>query len=57
VWTLAIAQNLNIRDMASLVAPYPTLGETGKRAAISYFTPGLASPRLRRIIAWLRRWG
>jgi pyruvate/2-oxoglutarate dehydrogenase complex dihydrolipoamide dehydrogenase (E3) component len=57
LWTLAIAQNLNIRSMASLVAPYPTLSEISKRAAISYFGPSLMSPLLRRIIVWLRRWG
>ncbi|MGZ5834674.1 MAG: dihydrolipoyl dehydrogenase family protein [Xanthobacteraceae bacterium] len=56
-WTLAVTQRLNIRNMAELVVPYPTLGEIGKRAAISFYTPSLTNPRLRRFIAWLRRWG
>ena len=56
-WTLAIAQKLNIRAMTSIVLPYPTLSEIGKRAAIDYFTPSLAKPIVRRIIAWLRRFG
>ena len=46
-----------IRAFADLVVPYPTLAEIGKRAAIDYFTPGLTSPWVRRIIAWLRIFG
>jgi len=56
-WTLATAQKLNIRAMTSIVLPYPTLSEIGKRAAIDYFTPSLTKPIVRRIIAWLRRFG
>jgi pyruvate/2-oxoglutarate dehydrogenase complex dihydrolipoamide dehydrogenase (E3) component len=56
-WTLAINQGLNIRAMTAFVVPYPTLAEIGKRAAIAYFTPGLTSPWVRRIIAFLRRFG
>jgi pyruvate/2-oxoglutarate dehydrogenase complex dihydrolipoamide dehydrogenase (E3) component len=56
-WTLAIAGKLNIRLMAGIVMPYPTLAEIGKRAAIGYFTPGLTSPWLRRIITFVRRFG
>jgi pyruvate/2-oxoglutarate dehydrogenase complex dihydrolipoamide dehydrogenase (E3) component len=56
-WTLAIAQSLNIRAVAGIIIPYPTLAEIGKRAAITYFTPSLNSPWVRRIIALLRRLG
>jgi pyruvate/2-oxoglutarate dehydrogenase complex dihydrolipoamide dehydrogenase (E3) component len=56
-WSLAISQGLNIRAMVGMVAPYPTLGEIGKRAAITYFTPSLTSPFVRRIIAFMRRFG
>ena len=56
-WTLAVAQGLNIRALTSVVVPYPTLSELGKRAAIDYFTPSLTSPWVRRIIAWLRLFG
>jgi pyruvate/2-oxoglutarate dehydrogenase complex dihydrolipoamide dehydrogenase (E3) component len=56
-WTLAISQKLNIRAFAGLVVPYPTYAEVGKRAAMTYFARGLTSPRLRRIIGWLRRVG
>ncbi len=57
VWTLAIAQGINIRHMAELVVPYPTLAEAGKRAAISYFSQDLTTSWVRRIIALLRRRG
>jgi len=57
MWTLAIAQGLNIRALAGLVLPYPTLSELGKRAAIDFFTPGLTSTRVRRIIGWMRMFG
>jgi pyruvate/2-oxoglutarate dehydrogenase complex dihydrolipoamide dehydrogenase (E3) component len=56
-WTLGVTQGLNIRAITGIVLPYPTLSEIGKRAAIDFFTPGLTSPWLRRIIAWLRIFG
>ena len=56
-WTLAIAQNLNIRALAGLVVPYPTLSEVGKRAAMTYFVPNLTNPWVQRIIGVLRRLG
>ncbi len=57
MWTLAIAQGLNIRSLTGIVLPYPTLSEISKRAAIDFFTPSLTSPWVRRIIAWLRIFG
>ena len=56
-WSLALANRLNIRAVAGTVVPYPTIGEIGKRAAITYFVPRLTSPFVRRIIGWLRRLG
>jgi pyruvate/2-oxoglutarate dehydrogenase complex dihydrolipoamide dehydrogenase (E3) component len=56
-WTLAIAQRLNVRALAGIVLPYPTLSEIGKRAAIDFFTPRLTRPLLRRIIARWRIFG
>jgi hypothetical protein len=52
-----MSQGLNIRAMTSLVLPYPTLSEMGKRAAIDYFSPSLTRPWVRRIINWLRVFG
>jgi pyruvate/2-oxoglutarate dehydrogenase complex dihydrolipoamide dehydrogenase (E3) component len=56
-FTLAIQQQINIRALAELIVPYPTLAELGKRAAIGYFAPNLTRPLLRRIILFLRRFG
>jgi pyruvate/2-oxoglutarate dehydrogenase complex dihydrolipoamide dehydrogenase (E3) component len=56
-WTLAIAARVKIRALAGIVVPYPTLAEIGKWAAATYLMSGLTSPWVRRIIAWLRRFG
>jgi pyruvate/2-oxoglutarate dehydrogenase complex dihydrolipoamide dehydrogenase (E3) component len=56
-WALAISQNLKISALANLVVPYPTRGEAGKRAAGSYYTPTLFSPRTRRLVRLLARFG
>jgi pyruvate/2-oxoglutarate dehydrogenase complex dihydrolipoamide dehydrogenase (E3) component len=56
-WALALSRGLNIRAMTAFVAPYPTLSEVGKRAAITYFSPSLTSPRVRGLISFLRRFG
>ena len=56
-WTLAIGQRLNIRVFAGIVVPYPTYSEIGKRAAMSFFTPRLTSPWVRRILGWLQHFG
>jgi pyruvate/2-oxoglutarate dehydrogenase complex dihydrolipoamide dehydrogenase (E3) component len=56
-WTLALSRGLNIRALTGIVVPYPTLSEVGKRAAITYFSPSLASPTVRRVINFLRRFG
>jgi pyruvate/2-oxoglutarate dehydrogenase complex dihydrolipoamide dehydrogenase (E3) component len=56
-WTLAVAQNLNIRALATLVVPYPTLSEVGKRAAMTYFMPNLTNHWVQRIIGLVRRLG
>jgi pyruvate/2-oxoglutarate dehydrogenase complex dihydrolipoamide dehydrogenase (E3) component len=56
-WTLAINHGLNIRAFAELVVPYPTYSEIGKRAAVSFFTPKLASSWVGRLLNVLRRLG
>jgi pyruvate/2-oxoglutarate dehydrogenase complex dihydrolipoamide dehydrogenase (E3) component len=56
-WALAISQKLKIGALANLVVPYPTRGEAGKRAAGSFYTSALFSPRTRRIVRFLARFG
>jgi len=56
-WVLAIGQGLKIGALATMIAPYPTLGEVSKRAAGNYYTPGLFSERTRKIVRFLQRLG
>ena len=56
-WALAIAQKLKIGALANLIVPYPTRSEASKRAAGCYYTPTLFSPRTRRLVRFLARFG
>jgi pyruvate/2-oxoglutarate dehydrogenase complex dihydrolipoamide dehydrogenase (E3) component len=56
-WTLAIAAGLDIGAVAGIPMPYPVRAEAGKRAAQTYFSPGLTRTWVRRIIGSLRRRG
>ena len=56
-WALAISQRLKIGALANLIVPYPTRSEASKRAAGSYYTPTLFSPRTRRLVRLLARFG
>ena len=57
MWSLAMQKGIPLRDMASIVAPSPTLAEMNKAAAESYFVPQAQSPLLRRIIRLLAKLG
>ncbi|MFO1153953.1 MAG: FAD-dependent oxidoreductase [Rhodospirillales bacterium] len=56
-WVLAMSQRLKIGAVATMIAPYPTLGELNKNVAGSYFTPSLFSPGTRRLVRLLARLG
>jgi pyruvate/2-oxoglutarate dehydrogenase complex dihydrolipoamide dehydrogenase (E3) component len=56
-WALAVSQRLKIGAVANLIVPYPTRSEAGKRAAGSFYTPTLFSPRTRRLVRLLARFG
>ena len=43
--------------MASVVAPYPTLGEVSKRVAGSWYAKQLFSPRTRWLVRLLAKLG
>jgi hypothetical protein len=43
-------QAKDVERWPSLIAPYPTRGEAGKRAAGAYFAPRLFSPRTRKLV-------
>ncbi len=56
LWTLAIARRVKLSALASLIAPYPTRTEAGKRAAGGFFAPRLFAPRTKalvRLLTWL----
>jgi len=54
-WVLAVKKKLTVGDMASIIAPYPTLSEVSKRVAGSWYTPKLFSQRTRTIVGWMQR--
>ena len=56
-WVLAVSKGLKIGDLANIIAPYPTLSEISKRAAGSYYTPTLFSPRTRAVVRFLGIFG
>jgi pyruvate/2-oxoglutarate dehydrogenase complex dihydrolipoamide dehydrogenase (E3) component len=56
-WALAIGQRLKISAFATMIAPYPTLGEIGKKAAAEHYTARLFSPATRRLVRFLVRLG
>lgn len=57
IWSLAIAQRLHIKAMASYVAPYPTLGEIGRQAALRHYATLPTKTRVRKLIDFLARLG
>ena len=56
-WVFAVQGKLRIKDLASVIAPYPTWSEITKRAAGSFYTPKLFSDRTRRMVRLLARFG
>ena len=56
-WTLAIKHGLNIRAFADIAVPYPTYMEAGRQAALTFFTPRLATNWVKRFTNLLRRFG
>ncbi|MEL7256560.1 MAG: FAD-dependent oxidoreductase [Pseudomonadota bacterium] len=57
LWALALANKLKMKQIAAMVAPYPTLGEINKRAAGAYFSPRLfESSGVKRVVRFVQRW-
>jgi pyruvate/2-oxoglutarate dehydrogenase complex dihydrolipoamide dehydrogenase (E3) component len=52
-WVLAMGERLRIKSIASMVAPYPTLGEINRGVAVNYFSGLATNPWLRRVIGLL----
>jgi len=54
-WVLAVQKAMTMRDIAGIIAPYPTLSEISKRAAGAYFAPSLFSERTRGLVRFMQR--
>jgi pyruvate/2-oxoglutarate dehydrogenase complex dihydrolipoamide dehydrogenase (E3) component len=57
LWLLAIGNGLKIQSIANMVAPYPTLGEANRRAAVNYFSGLATNSHVRRLIKLLGFFG
>ncbi|MCE8535606.1 FAD-dependent oxidoreductase [Ruegeria pomeroyi] len=57
LWSLALANNLKMSQVAAMVSPYPTIGEISKRAAGAYFSPRLfENQTVKRVVGLVQRW-
>ena len=56
-WVLAMSRRLRIGAVATMIAPYPTLGEANKGAAGQFFAPKLFNKRIRFLVRLLARFG
>lgn len=57
LWSLAVANRLNIRAVAEMVTPYPSRSAISKSVAESFDGAGLTRRLRRRIIEFLRKFG
>jgi hypothetical protein len=55
LWGLAIARRVRLSVLASLILPYPTRSEAGKRAVGDYFAPRLFAARTKWLVRLLAR--
>lgn len=56
-WALMVTQKMKVSALANTVLPYPTFGEAGKRAAITYYAGLAQKPLTRRVIGLLKMFG
>lgn len=56
-WVLAVSQKMKVGPIATMIAPYPTLGEISKKAAGGFYTPKLFGEGTRRLVRALARLG
>ncbi|MCG7522246.1 NAD(P)/FAD-dependent oxidoreductase [Ruegeria sp. Ofav3-42] len=57
LWSLALANNLKMGQIAAMISPYPTIGELNKRVAGAYFSPRLfENQTVKRVVRFVQRW-
>jgi len=57
MWSLAVQKRMKLSELTQWVAPYPTLGEINKRAALRYYAAKAGSPLVRAAVSFLSRLG
>jgi pyruvate/2-oxoglutarate dehydrogenase complex dihydrolipoamide dehydrogenase (E3) component len=57
MWALAVSQGLKVSAVADLVLPYPTRSEAGKSAAMTRYSSLAGKPYVRRLVAFLGKFG
>ena len=55
IWSLVLSAGLKLTALTSMIAPYPTRGEIGKRLAGQFYTPTLFAPGTRFLVSLLKR--
>ena len=55
MWSLAISQKMKIGAIAGYIAPYPTVTEISKRAAVTNLSGAARNKWVQRIIHFMRR--
>ena len=55
-WTLAVKEKMNIRKMAGLIVPYPTLSEINKKVATSFYAQKLFNGRIKKIVQFIQKY-
>jgi len=55
LWSLVMSAGLKLSQLTSMIAPYPTRGEIGKRLAGKWYTPALFSDGTRKLVWFLKR--
>lgn len=55
MWSLAVQRGMRISDLTQWIAPYPTLGEINKRAALRYYAAKAGAPIVRSVISLLSK--
>ena len=53
-WSMAISKKLKLKDIAGLMAPYPTRSELSKIAAGDFYKSMLFSPKVKKIVKLLQ---
>jgi pyruvate/2-oxoglutarate dehydrogenase complex dihydrolipoamide dehydrogenase (E3) component len=54
--TLAIQNKMTLRQISDTVHAYPSLAQINRRVVNQYFGRSLFSDKVKRLVAWLRRW-